>query len=101
MALVKILKYDIILDDGRAAATYDQVPVINKISVLLFPAQRQYEFKFQCSREGDFEKAKILIDLLRHETNVYYDPKDGRLEVQQEQVGEKDRYPVSRTRRSP
>ena len=99
MALVKVLKYDIILDDGWGAATFDQIPVIDNMSVWLFPGR--HEFKFQCSREGDFEKAKMLIDLLRHESNVYYDPKDGRLEVQQESVGEKDRYLTSRMRRSP
>ena len=49
-----------------------------------------HEYKYSVQTDKAIERVQLLIDLLRNEANVSYDPDGNVFAVQKEEVGEKD-----------
>lgn len=86
MAYQQVVSYQVILDGNDNA-----VPQFNTMSVILRLASGYHTYEYHCDTEHAFEKIKMLIDLLRNEANVWFDPDKNRFGVGTEQVGEKDK----------
>ena len=86
MAYQKVLKYEVVLDGNDNA-----VPQFNTMRVRLQLSSGYHQYEYHCDTEHAFEKINLLIDLLRNEANVWFDPNTNRFGVGMEEVGEKDR----------
>ena len=86
MAYQKVVSYEVVLDGNDNA-----VPQFHTMRVRLRLSSGYHQYEYSCNTEHAFEKIKMIIDLLRNEANVWFDPDTNRLGVGQEEVGEKDR----------
>ena len=85
MALERVSKYNINLF-GDAGG----VPTYNEISIVLHTSSGQHTYHWNVQTADALTRAQILIDILRNEGRVFYDPVAVHLYVPKEEVGEKD-----------
>lgn len=86
MAYQRVEKYSVYLDGNDNA-----VPQFNMMTVKLVTSSGYYDYTYSDQTEHAFEKIKMLIDLLRNEASVWYNPDTCNFCVNYEQTGEKDR----------
>lgn len=86
MAYQRVLKYTVVLDGNNNA-----VPQFHTMEVHLKLASGYHTYVYSCETKDAFEKIKMIIDLLRNEANIHFDPNTNRLRAGLEEVGEKDK----------
>ena len=69
MAYQTVEKYEILLDGNNNA-----VPQFNMMQVRMKTSSGYHQYEYSCNTEHAFEKIKMIIDLLRNEDKVRFDP---------------------------
>lgn len=86
MAYQKVNKYTVYLDGNDNA-----VPQFHTMTVMLITSSGTYNYTYSDQTPHAFEKIKMLIDLLRNESSVWFNPATNMFCVNYEETGEKDK----------